>query len=449
MESYESAPAPMQRKEENAMSESKKPSFATNGIHAGHTPDPTTLSRGVPVYRTSSFVFKSVEHAANLFNLKEPGNIYSRLGNPTHAVLEDRVTALEGGAASVATSSGTSAIFNTIITIARVGDEIVSAANLYGGTYTMFDAILPDLGITAKFVDVRDLDAWEKAISPKTRLLYLETIGNPALDVADVGAVSKIARRHGLPLVVDGTFTTPYLLRTIEHGADVVINSLTKWLGGHGTAIGGIATDAGTFDWSDPKFELFTKPDKNYHGLRWALDLPAEMRKIAFALRFRTVPLRNLGANLSPDNAWFFLQGIETLHLRMPRHSENALRVAEYLKNHKKVAWVRYPGLKDDPSHAVAAKYLEKGFGGMVVFGVKSGREGGVKFIESLKLFSHLANVGDAKSLALHPSSTSHSQLSEEQQKAGGLTPELVRLSIGLEDIDDILADIERALAAT
>jgi len=431
------------------MSESKKPGLATNGIHAGHAPDPTTLSRGVPVYRTSSFVFKSVEHAANLFNLKEPGNIYSRLGNPTHAVLEDRMTALEGGAASVATSSGTSAIFNTIITIARVGDEIVSAANLYGGTYTMFDAILPDLGITAKFVDVRDLDAWEKAITPKTRLLYLETIGNPVLDVADVGAVSKIARRHGLPLVVDGTFTTPYLLKTIEYGADVVVNSLTKWLGGHGTAIGGIATDAGTFDWSDPRFELFTKPDKNYHGLRWALDLPEEMRKIAFALRFRTVPLRNLGANLSPDNAWFFLQGIETLHLRMPKHSENALKVAEYLEGHGKVAWVRYPGLPKDPSHAVASKYLKKGSGGMVVFGVKSGRDGGVKFIESLKLFSHLANVGDAKSLALHPSSTSHSQLSEEQQKAGGLTPDLVRLSIGLEEIDDILADIEQALAAT
>ena len=285
------------------MAEQKRPGLATNGIHAGHSPDPTTLSRGVPVYRTSSFVFKSVEHAANLFGLKEFGNIYTRLGNPTHAVLEDRVTALEGGAASVATSSGTSAIFNTIITIARVGDEIVSASNLYGGTYTMFDAILPDLGITAKFVDVHDLAAWEKAITPKTRLLYIETIGNPVLDVADIEAISKIAKKHKLPLVVDATFTTPYLLKTIDYGADVVINSLTKWLGGHGTAIGGVATDAGTFDWSDPKFELFTKPDKNYHGLRWAIDLPPELRKIAFALRFRTVPLRNLGANLSPDNA--------------------------------------------------------------------------------------------------------------------------------------------------
>ncbi len=431
------------------MSQSKAPGIGTRGIHAGQEPDPVTLSRAAPVYRTSSFVFKNTEHAANLFALKEFGNIYSRLGNPTNAVLEDRVTALEGGAASVAVASGTSAIFYTVITIARAGDEIVSASNLYGGTYTMFDAILPDLGITTRFVPVGDLNAWERAITPKTRLLYLETIGNPALDVADVAAVAKIAAARKLPLVVDGTFTTPYLLKTIEAGANVVINSLTKWMGGHGTAIGGIVTDGGNFDWSDAKFELFTKPDKNYHGLRWALDLPPELAKIAFALRFRTVPLRNLGACLSPDNAWFFLQGLETLHLRMPRHSENALRAAEYLKKHPKVAWVRYPGLPDDPSHATAKKYLSKGFGGMVVFGAKSGLEGGKNFIEHLKLFSHLANVGDAKSLALHPGSTSHSQLSEEQQREAGLSPDLVRLSIGLEDIEDILADLEGALAAT
>lgn len=431
------------------MSESKAPGIGTRGIHAGQEPDPVTLSRAAPVYRTSSFVFKNVEHAANLFALKEFGNIYSRLGNPTNAVLEDRVSALEGGAASVAVASGTSAIFYTVITIARAGDEIVSASNLYGGTYTMFDAILPDLGITTNFVPVGDLKAWEKAITPKTRLLYLETIGNPALDVADVAAVAKIAAAHKLPLVVDGTFTTPYLLKTIGAGANVVINSLTKWMGGHGTAIGGIVTDGGNFDWSDTKFELFTKPDKNYHGLRWALDLPPELAKIAFALRFRTVPLRNLGACLSPDNAWFFLQGLETLHLRMPKHSENALRVAEYLKKHPKVAWVRYPGLPDDPSYPTAKKYLTKGFGGMVVFGAKSGPGGGKNFIEHLKLFSHLANVGDAKSLALHPGSTSHSQLSEEQQREAGLVPDLVRLSIGLEDIEDILADLEEALAAT
>jgi O-acetylhomoserine (thiol)-lyase len=431
------------------MAAKDSPGFATQSIHAGQTPDPVTLARGVTIARTSSFVFKSAEHAANLFALKEFGNIYTRLGNPTTAVLEDRITALEGGAASVAVASGTAAIFNTIITIARVGDNIVSASNLYGGTYTQFDAILPDLGITTKFVDVKDPANFEKAIDQKTRLLYIETIGNPALDVADIAAISAIAKKHKIPLVVDATFTTPYLLRAIEHGADIVVQSLTKWIGGHGTAIGGIVTDSGTFDWSDSKFDLFTKPDKNYHGLRWGIDLPPELRKIAFALRFRTVPLRNLGACLSPDSAWIFLQGLETLNLRVARHAENSLQVAEFLKKHPKVAWVRYPGLKDDPTHAVAAKYLKKGFGGVVVFGTKSGRKGGEKFIESLKLFSHLANVGDAKSLALHPASTSHSQLSDEQQKAGGLPPELVRLSIGIEDINDILADLDQALAAT
>ena len=420
--------------------------FETATVHGGQTPDPTTLSRGAPVYRTSSFVFKSAEHAANLFALKEFGNIYSRLGNPTNDVLEQRVSALEGGAASVAVASGTAAIFNTVITIAKAGDEIVSATNLYGGTYTMFDAILPDLGINTRWADARDPSTFEKAINAKTRLLYIETIGNPALDFADIEGVSKVAKKHKLPLVVDGTFTTPYLLRSIEHGADIVINSLTKWMGGHGTAIGGIVTDAGTFDWTDSKFSLFTQPDKNYHGLRWALDTPSELARIAFALRFRTVPLRNLGACLAPDNAWLFLQGLETLHVRMPRHSENALAAAEFLKKHTKAAWVRYPGLKDDPAYPLASKYLKKGFGGMVVFGVKGGRKAGEKFIESLSLFSHLANVGDAKSLALHPASTSHSQLTDEQQLEGGLSPDLVRLSIGIEGIGDILADLEQAL---
>jgi O-acetylhomoserine (thiol)-lyase len=429
------------------MANEQKPGFETATIHSGQSVDPTTLSRGVTIARTSSFVFKSAEHAANLFALKEFGNIYSRLTNPTNAVLEDRVTALEGGAASVAAASGTAAIFNTVVTIARVGDEIVSASNLYGGTYTLFDSIFPDLGITTTFVDVKDPAAFERAITPKTRLLYVETIGNPALDVADIPAISKIAKKHKLPLVVDATFTTPYLLRAIELGADIVVNSLTKWIGGHGTAIGGIVTDAGSFDWSDPKFALFTQPDKNYHGLRWAIDLPPELTKIAFALRCRTVPLRNIGACLSPDNAWIFLQGLETLHLRMPRHSENALAVAKFLSKHPKASWVRYPGLEGDPSYPIAKRLLGKGFGGMVVFGVKGGRAGGEKFIESLKLFSHLANVGDAKSLALHPASTSHSQLSEEQQREAGLTPDLVRLSIGLESLEDILADIEQALA--
>jgi O-acetylhomoserine (thiol)-lyase len=420
----------------------------TQAVQGGHSPDPTTLSRGVPVYRTSSFVFKSAKHAADLFSLKEFGNIYSRLGNPTNEILENRITQMEGGAASVSVASGTAAVFNTIITIAKAGDEIVSATNLYGGTYTMFDAILPDLGITVRFADHKDPSSFDKLVNERTRGIFIETIGNPVLDFTDIDAVSRVAKKHKIPLIVDATFTTPYLFRAIEHGADIVVNSLTKWLGGHGAAIGGIATDAGTFDWSDPKFALFTRPDRNYHGLRWAIDLPPELRKIAFALRFRTVPLRNLGACLSPDNAWILLQGVESLHVRMPLHSSNALKVAEHLSRHPKAAWVRYPGLPGDPTYPVASKYLKKGFGGMVVFGPKGGRAAGEKFIEGLTLFSHLANVGDAKSLALHPASTSHSQLSEEQQKEGGLSPDLVRLSIGLENIEDILADIDKSLAS-
>jgi O-acetylhomoserine (thiol)-lyase len=421
--------------------------FETLSVHAGQVPDPTTLSRGVPVYRTSSFVFKNTEHGANLFGLKELGNIYTRLGNPTQAILEDRVTALEGGAASVAAASGTSAIHYAIINIAKHGDEIVSANNLYGGTYTMFDAILPQFGITTKFVDPKDPKNFEKAITSKTKLIYLETIGNPVLDFTDVGEVAKIAHAHKLPLIVDGTFTTPYLIRTIDYGADIVINSLTKWLGGHGSAIGGIATDSGKFNWKSDKFPLLSEPDPNYHGLKWAYDLPEALAPIAYAMRYRTVPLRNLGAAISPDNAWIFIQGIETLPIRMQKHSENGLKVAEFLKKDKRVAWVRYPGLSDDPSYPVAKKYLKNGFGGMVVFGIKGGYESAVKFIDNITLFSDLANVGDAKSLVLHPSSTSHSQLSEEQQKASGLTPDLIRLSIGIEHPDDIIEALEEGLA--
>lgn len=421
--------------------------FDTEALHGGQKPDPATLSMAVPVYRTSSYVFKSAEHAANLFSLKEMGNIYSRITNPTNEVLENRVTILEGGAASVAVSSGTAAIFYAIITVAKMGDEIVAASNLYGGTYTMFDAILPDLGIRTHFVDPRDPHNFEAQINDKTRALFIETIGNPLLDMTDIDAVARIAHRHHIPLIVDGTFTTPYLLKTLDHGADIVINSLTKWMGGHGTAIGGIMTDSGRFDWSDPRFSLFNEPDKNYHGLRWARDLGPDLTKIAFALRFRLVPLRNLGACLSPDNAWTFLQGLETLPVRMPRHSENALAVARFLQNHPRVAWVRYPGLKEDPSYPLASRLLERGFGGMVVFGVKGGKAAGEAFIDHLALFSHLANVGDAKSLAIHPASTTHSQLSEEQQKEGGLTPDLVRLSIGLENQEDIIGDIDQALA--
>jgi O-acetylhomoserine (thiol)-lyase len=429
---------------------SEKPyHFETLALHAGQTPD-ATLSRGVPVYRTSSYVFKNTEHAANLFALKELGNIYTRLMNPTTDILEQRIAQLEGGLASVALASGTSAVFYAIITLAQAGDEIVSASNLYGGTYTQFDAILPQFGIKTKFVDARSARNFAQAITDKTRAIFIETIGNPVLEFTDVAAVAEVAHSHGLPLIVDATFTTPYLLRTIDYGADIVVNSLTKWLGGHGSAIGGIVTDAGRFRWkNNPRFPLFNQPDNNYHGLRWAHDLPEPLAPIAFALRLRTVPLRNLGAAIAPDNSFLFLQGIETLPVRMERHSSNALLIAQHLKQHPKVSWVRYPGLKDDPTYDNASKYLKRGFGGMVVFGIKAGYPGAVKLIDNIKLFSHLANVGDAKSLILHPASTSHSQLSEAQQREGGLTPDLVRLSIGLEHPDDLIDALDQALALT
>jgi O-acetylhomoserine (thiol)-lyase len=417
----------------------------TQCLHAGQEPDPVTLSRAVPIYRTSSYLFKSTEHAANLFGLKELGNIYTRLMNPTQDVLEKRVAALEGGAAALALASGTSAIFYSVINLCRAGDELVSAANLYGGTYTQFNDILPQFGIRTAFADARDPATIEAAINDRTKLVFCETIGNPALDVADLEAIAAVAHRHGLPLVVDSTFTTPYLLRPIEHGADIVVHSLTKWMGGHGTGIGGIVVDSGRFDWTGGKFPLLTEPDPSYHGIRYALDL-GDLAPLAFILRMRLVPLRNLGACISPDNAWLFLQGIETLPLRMERHSQNALAVARRLKQHPKVSWVRYPGLEGDPGHAAAKRYLPRGAGAMVVFGVRGGAAAGSAFINRLKLFSHLANVGDAKSLAIHPATTTHSQLTEAQQRAGGIAPELVRLSIGLEHIDDILADIDQAL---
>ena len=419
----------------------------TIALHGGQEPDSATLSRAVPIYRTSSYVFRNTEHAANLFALKELGNIYTRLGNPTQDVLEQRVSQLEGGAASLALASGTTAIFYAIITLAQAGDEIVSANNLYGGTYTQFDSILPALGIKVRFVDPKDPENFQQAITARTRALYIETIGNPLLDVADIEKIAEVAHRNGLPLIVDATFSTPILTRTIDHGADIVINSLTKWIGGHGTGIGGSITDSGKFDWKAGRHPLVTEPDPNYHGLRWALDLPAALAPIAFILRVRTVPLRNLGAAISPDNAWLFLQGLETLPLRMARHSENALKVAQFLQRHPKVAWVRYPGLPDDPSHPLGKKYLKGGFGGMVIFGIKGGSAAGAKLIDGIPLFSHVANVGDAKSLIIHPASTTHSQLSEAQQREGGLTPDLVRLSIGIEHIDDILEALEAGLA--
>lgn len=419
--------------------------FDTLALHAGQSPDPTTLSRGVPVYRTSSYIFKNTEHGANLFALKELGNIYTRLMNPTHDILEQRVAALESGAAALALASGTSGIFYSIINICKCGEEIVSANNLYGGTYTMFDNILPQFGIKVHFVNHDKFEEYENAINEKTRAIFIESIGNPVLGFTDIEAVSKIAKKYHLPLLIDSTFTTPYLLKPLEHGADIVIHSLTKWLGGHGSAIGGVVVDSGKFDWTDKKFSLYNEPDESYHGIRYAHDL-GDLNPLAFILRMRLVPLRNLGACISPDNAWIFLQGIETLPLRMQRHCENAMTVTQFLKKHKNVAWVRYPGLEDDPAYETAKKYLKKGFGGMVVFGVKGGYEAAVKLIDSIELFSHLANVGDAKSLILHPASTSHSQLSEEKQKVSGLTPELIRLSIGLENSADLIDALNEVL---
>jgi O-acetylhomoserine (thiol)-lyase len=422
----------------------EKHKFETRALHAGNFVD-ETQARATPVHRTSAYLFKDTEHAAKLFALKELGNIYTRLMNPTQDVLERRMASLDGGVASLALASGTSAIFYSIVNICRNGDEVVSARNLYGGTYTMFDNILPDLGITVNFTDVHDPEAVYNAINERTRALYTETIGNPLLDVANIRALADIAKDNNIPLVVDSTFTTPFLLRPIEHGADVVVHSLTKWLGGHGTGIGGVVVDGGKFDWTDSKFTLYNEPDASYHNLRWAHDL-GELGNLAFILRMRLVPLRNLGACISPDNAWLFLQGIETLALRMQRHCDNALKVAEYLGNHPKVEWVRYPGLKADPYHRIASEQFEKGFGGMVVFGIKGGEKAGAGFIDNLDMISHLANVGDAKSLAVHPATTTHSQLSDDQKTECGITPDLIRLSIGIEHPDDIIGDIEGAL---
>ena len=417
----------------------------TLALHAGQEIEPTTRARAVPVYRTTAYNFKSSKHGADLFALREPGNIYARLMNPTNDVLEKRLAQLDGGAAALTLSSGTAAIYFTITNILKQGDELVSANNLYGGTFTQFDAILPQQGITVRFAPVNDFATTEAAINKKTRALYIETVGNPALDVADIEGYAAIAKKHHLPLIVDATFTPPTLLRPIEHGANIVIHSLSKWIGGHGTGIGGVVVDAGNFDWTDPKFSLYNEPDRGYHGLRFAHDL-GELNPLAFILRLRTVGLRNQGPTLAPDAAWLFLQGVESLPLRMERHSSNARKVAEFLKHHPKVAWVRYPGLSGDPSHDLAQKYLPDGAGGMVVFGVRGGSAEGIKLVDNIGLFSILANVGDAKSLIIHPASTTHSQLSDEDQRKAGLTPELVRLSIGLEHVDDIIAALDEAL---
>ncbi len=420
-------------------------------LHGGHQPDPVTHSRAVPVYRTASYVFDSTEHAANLFALRELGNIYTRLMNPTTDVLEKRVALLEGAPemGGLGHASGTAAVFNSIVNLAEQGDNIISARNLYGGTYTQFNDILPKLGIEVRLIDSTDPENFARAIDGKTRALFCETVSNPALEVSDLDAIGDIAKSHGIPLIVDATFSTPYLTRPLDHGADIVVHSLTKWFGGHGTGIGGIVVDSGRFDWKAGRHPLFDEPDHSYHGLRWGHDLPDPLAPLAYILRMRTVPLRNLGACIAPDNSWFLMQGIETLALRMERHCQNALAVAKHLQDHPKVEWVRFPGLEGDPEFERSRKYLKGKGGSMVVFGIQGGAEAGAKFIDSLKLVSHLANVGDAKSLAIHPATTTHSQLNEEQQRAGGITPELVRLSIGIEHLDDILEDLDQALAAS
>jgi O-acetylhomoserine (thiol)-lyase len=423
--------------------------LSTLALHAGQVPDPATTARAVPIYQTTSYVFKSTEHAANLFALKEFGNIYTRLMNPTNDVFEQRVAALEGGTGALAVASGQSAITYSLLAITRLGDEIVSGNNLYGGTYQLFHHTLPKLGRTVKFVDSRSPEAFRKAITPKTRAIYIETVGNPKLDVPDFEALAKIAHDAGIPLVVDNTVGIG-LVRPIDYGADILATSATKYIGGHGTSIGGVIVDAGKFQWNNGKFPEFTEPDPSYHGLVYwdALSNVPGMGNVAFILKIRVTLLRDTGAALSPFNAWLFLQGLEDLPLRQKQHSANALEIALWLKRHPLVNWVTYPGLPDDPSYKMASKYLKHGFGGLVGFGIKGGLEAGKKFINSVKLLSHLANIGDAKSLVIHPASTTHQQLTVEEQAETGVTQDYVRLSIGLEDVEDIKADIDQALRA-
>lgn len=417
----------------------------TLALHAGQEADPTTGSRAVPIYQTTSYVFKSTDHAAKLFGLAEFGNIYTRLMNPTSDVFEKRIAALEGGVGALAVASGQSAISLALLNIAQNGDEIVSADNLYGGTYNLFHYTFPKFGIKVNFVKSNDLAALEKAITPKTKAVYAESIGNPKLDVADLEGISKIAHKHGIPFVLDNT-VSPYLLKPFDHGVDIIVYSATKFIGGHGTSLGGVIVDSGKFDWTNGKFPLIKGPDASYHGIDFVEALKP-IGNIAYIIKARVTLLRDIGPALSPFNSFLFLQGVETLHLRLPRHSENALAVAKHLKKHPKVSWVNYPGLEDSPEKDRVKKYLPLGSGAILGFGIKGGAEAGKKFIDSLQLISHLANVGDAKSLAIHPATTTHQQLSPEEQLATGVTPDFVRLSIGIENVEDIIADIEQALA--
>jgi O-acetylhomoserine (thiol)-lyase len=413
-------------------------------LHGGQESDPTTGARALPIYQTTAYQFKSTEHAANLFGLKEFGNIYTRLMNPTTDVFERRMALIDGGAGALAVASGQSAISLALLNIAKAGDEIISADNLYGGTYTLFHYTFRRFGIDVKFVKSIDLTAFEKAITPKTKAIYAESIGNPKLDVADIEGLAKLAHKNGIPLVIDNT-SSPYLLRPIDFGADIVVYSATKFIGGHGTSMGGVIVDSGRFDWTNGKFPLIAGPDPSYHGIDFVEALKP-LGNIAYIIKARVTLLRDLGPAISPFNSFLFVQGLETLHLRMPRHAENALTVARHLEKHPSVSWVNYPGLDSSPEKARANKYLKGGAGAIIGFGIKGGLEGGRIFIDSLELISHLANIGDAKTLAIHPATTTHQQLSPAEQLATGVTPDFVRLSIGIENADDIIADIDQAL---
>ena len=421
--------------------------LGTLALHAGQIPDPTTGARAVPIYQTTSYVFRDTDHAANLFALKELGNIYTRLMNPTTDVFEQRIAAIEGGTGALGVASGSAAITYALLAVTRLGDEIVSGNNLYGGTYELFNYTFPKLGRKVIFVDSTDLKAYRQAITEKTRAIYIESIGNPKLDIPDFEAIADIAHKAGIPLVVDNTSAVG-LVRPIDHGADIVVHSATKFIGGHGNSIGGSIVDSGKFSWNNGKFPEFTDPDPSYHGLKYwdAFSAFPGLGNVALVFKIRVQLLRDMGAALSPFNSFLLLQGLETLHLRVQRHSENALKVAKYLSSHPKVSWVNYPGLPDHPSHELASRYLGGNYGALIGFGVKGGEEAGKTFINNVKLFSHVANIGDSKSLVIHPATTTHQQLTPAEQEATGVTPDYVRLSIGIEDIEDIISDLEQAL---
>jgi len=424
------------------MSEEHEFGFDTLAVHAGQQPDPATGSRAAPIYQTTSFVFDDTDDAAALFALQKFGNIYTRIGNPTTGILEERIASLEGGIGGLATASGQGAQLIAILSLCGAGDEIVSSTNLYGGTYTQFDISFRKIGINTVFVNPDDPENFRKAITPKTKALYAETLGNPLINVLDIEAVAKVAHDAGLPLIVDNTFATPFLCRPMEWGADIVVHSATKFIGGHGTSIGGLIVDSGKFPWDNGNFPDMTEPSPGYHGIRYF----ETFGDMAFILKARVEALRDLGPAMSPFNAFLFLQGLETLHVRMERHVDNAQRVAEYLAAHPAVAWVNYPGLKASPYHALAQKYTPRGPGAIMTFGVKGGYEAGRSFINNVQLFSHLANVGDAKSLVIHPASTTHSQLSEQDMRAGNITPDMIRMSVGIEDVNDLIWDLDQAL---